>query len=94
MGAELYMATDPDYPVGQAPGHFKGSLSGRQLSLPVKAGHLAMGTWQRVYLDEHPDHGGARKVLATCTVMGHKPLVIRWTLIFFRQPSTDGEAGL
>ena len=65
MGAELYTAADPDYPVGQAPGPFKGNLSGRQLSLPVKAGHLAMGTWQSVYLGEHPDHGGARKALAT-----------------------------
>jgi thiamine phosphate synthase YjbQ (UPF0047 family) len=26
---------------------------------------LAMGTWQGVYLGEHRDHGGARKVLAT-----------------------------
>ncbi|AIG03744.1 YjbQ family protein [Pseudomonas fluorescens] len=65
MGAELYTATDPDYPAGQAPGHFKGSLSGRQLSLPVKAGHLAMGTWQSVYLDGQRDYGGARKVLGT-----------------------------
>jgi len=30
-----------------------------------KAGRLAMGTWQGVYLGEHRDHGGARKVLAT-----------------------------
>ncbi|NMY03345.1 YjbQ family protein [Pseudomonas sp. WS 5059] len=52
MGAELYTSADPDYPAGQAPGHFKGSLSARQLSLPVTAGHLAMGTWQGVYLGE------------------------------------------
>ncbi|MBH3421695.1 hypothetical protein AO268_03365 [Pseudomonas sp. ICMP 8385] len=65
MGAELYMATDPDYSAGQAPGHFKGSLSGRQPSLPVKAGHLAMGTWQSVYLGEQRDHDGARKTLGT-----------------------------
>jgi thiamine phosphate synthase YjbQ (UPF0047 family) len=24
-----------------------------------------LGTWQGVYLGEHRDHGGARKVLAT-----------------------------
>ena len=47
------------------PAHFKASLLGCQLSLPVKAGRLAMGTWQGVYLGEHRDHGGARKVLAT-----------------------------
>lgn len=47
------------------PAHFKASLLGCQLSLPVKSGRLAMGTWQGVYLGEHRDHGGARKVLAT-----------------------------
>ncbi|MCO6055882.1 secondary thiamine-phosphate synthase enzyme YjbQ [Pseudomonas sp. MOB-449] len=47
------------------PAHFKGSLLGCQLSLPVRDGQLAMGTWQGVYLGEHRDHGGARKVLAT-----------------------------
>jgi thiamine phosphate synthase YjbQ (UPF0047 family) len=38
---------------------------GCQISLPVSAGRLALGTWQGVYLGEHRDHGGARKVLAT-----------------------------
>ncbi|NWL79399.1 hypothetical protein DM872_21350 [Pseudomonas taiwanensis] len=47
------------------PAHFKGSLLGCQLSLPVQDGQLAMGTWQGVYLGEHRDHGGSRRVLAT-----------------------------
>ena len=47
------------------PAHFKASLLGCQLTLPVTAGQLALGTWQGVYLGEHRDHGGARKVLAT-----------------------------
>jgi len=47
------------------PAHFKASLLGCQLSLPVTAGHLALGTWQGVYLGEHRDAGGARRVLAT-----------------------------
>ena len=47
------------------PAHFKGSLLGCQLSLPVRDGQLAMGTWQGVYLGEHRDQGGARRVLAT-----------------------------
>ncbi|MBT9299886.1 YjbQ family protein [Pseudomonas sp. TAE6080] len=59
------MATGSDYSAGQAPGYFKGSLSSHQLSLPVKSGHLVMGTWQSVYLDEQRDHDGAREVLAT-----------------------------
>ncbi|MDH4563028.1 secondary thiamine-phosphate synthase enzyme YjbQ [Pseudomonas sp. BN411] len=47
------------------PAHFKGSLLGCQLSLPVRDGQLAMGTWQGVYLGEHRDQGGERRVLAT-----------------------------
>ncbi|UUC50132.1 secondary thiamine-phosphate synthase enzyme YjbQ [Pseudomonas citronellolis] len=47
------------------PAHFKASLLGCQLTLPVSAGRLALGTWQGVYLGEHRDHGGPRKVLVT-----------------------------
>ncbi|BAU77200.1 secondary thiamine-phosphate synthase enzyme YjbQ [Metapseudomonas furukawaii] len=47
------------------PAHFKGSLLGCQLSLPIRDGRLAIGTWQGVYLGEHRDHGGARKLMAT-----------------------------
>lgn len=47
------------------PAHFKASLLGCQLTLPVRDGRLALGTWQGVYLGEHRDQGGPRKVLAT-----------------------------
>ena len=47
------------------PAHFKASLLGCQLTLPVTEGRLALGTWQGIYLGEHRDHGGARKVVAT-----------------------------
>lgn len=47
------------------PAHFKASLLGCQLTLPVSAGRLALGIWQGIYLGEHRDHGGPRKVLAT-----------------------------
>ncbi len=47
------------------PAHFKASLLGCQLTLPVRDGRLALGTWQGVYLGEHRDHGGARRVVAT-----------------------------
>lgn len=47
------------------PAHFKASLLGCQLSLPVRDGALALGLWQGVYLGEHRDHGGARRILAT-----------------------------
>ncbi|MGK9065970.1 secondary thiamine-phosphate synthase enzyme YjbQ [Stutzerimonas chloritidismutans] len=47
------------------PAHFKSSLLGCEVSLPVQDGRLALGTWQGVYLGEHRDKGGARQVLAT-----------------------------
>lgn len=47
------------------PAHFKASLLGCQLSLPVRDGTLALGVWQGIYLGEHREHGGARRVLAT-----------------------------
>lgn len=47
------------------PAHFKGSLLGFQLQLPIQDGQLALGTWQGIYLGEHRDHGGARRLVAT-----------------------------
>jgi len=47
------------------PAHFKASLLGCQLSLPVSDGGLALGTWQGIYLGEHRDQGGARQIVAT-----------------------------
>ena len=47
------------------PAHIKASVLGPSLTLPVSDGRLALGTWQGVYLCEHRNHGGARKLLAT-----------------------------
>ena len=47
------------------PAHIKASLLGPALSLPVSAGRLALGTWQGIYLCEHRDRGGSRRLLAT-----------------------------
>ena len=47
------------------PAHIKASLLGPSLSLPVRDGRLALGTWQGIYLCEHRDHGGARRLVAT-----------------------------
>jgi secondary thiamine-phosphate synthase enzyme len=47
------------------PAHIKASLLGPALSLPVRNGRLALGTWQGVYLCEHRNRGGPRTVLAT-----------------------------
>jgi secondary thiamine-phosphate synthase enzyme len=47
------------------PSHIKSSLTGNALTLPVRDGRLAVGTWQGVYLCEHRDHGGSRSLLIT-----------------------------
>jgi secondary thiamine-phosphate synthase enzyme len=47
------------------PAHVKASLLGPSLTLPVRAGRLALGTWQGIYLCEHRDHGGARSLTLT-----------------------------
>ncbi len=47
------------------PAHIKGSITGFDLTLPVRNGRLHLGTWQGIYLCEHRDHGGARSLTAT-----------------------------
>jgi secondary thiamine-phosphate synthase enzyme len=47
------------------PAHVKAALLGPSLTLPVARGRLALGTWQGIYLCEHRDHGGARRLVAT-----------------------------
>ena len=47
------------------PAHIKASLLGPSLTLPVREGRLALGTWQGIYLCEHHDAAGPRTMLAT-----------------------------
>jgi secondary thiamine-phosphate synthase enzyme len=47
------------------PAHIKASLMGPSLTLPVSRGRLALGTWQGIYLCEHRDSGGSRRLVAT-----------------------------
>jgi secondary thiamine-phosphate synthase enzyme len=47
------------------PAHIKSSLLGSSLSLPVRRGAPYLGTWQGIYLCEHRDHGGARRLVVT-----------------------------
>jgi len=47
------------------PAHVKASLTGPELTLPIRDGRLALGTWQGIHLCEHRDRGGARRVVAT-----------------------------
>lgn len=47
------------------PAHVKSSIMGASLIIPIQHGRLALGTWQGIYLNEHRNHGGARRVVAT-----------------------------
>jgi secondary thiamine-phosphate synthase enzyme len=47
------------------PAHIKASLLGPSLTLPVRNGELPLGTWQGIYLCEHRDHGGPRRLVLT-----------------------------
>ncbi|MEE2825715.1 MAG: secondary thiamine-phosphate synthase enzyme YjbQ [Planctomycetota bacterium] len=47
------------------PAHVKSSLVGCQLTVPVSQGALALGTWQGLYLCEHRNRGGARRLVLT-----------------------------
>lgn len=47
------------------PAHIKSSLLGPSLTIPIKDGRLNLGTWQGIYLCEHRDYGGSRKIVVT-----------------------------
>ena len=47
------------------PAHVKAALIGVAVSVPVAAGRLCLGTWQGIYLCEHRDHGGPRRLVLT-----------------------------
>jgi secondary thiamine-phosphate synthase enzyme len=49
------------------PAHVKATLVGASVTVPIRGGRLALGTWQGIYLGEHRDRGGARTVIATLT---------------------------
>ena len=45
--------------------HIKSSLLGPSVTVPVSSGRLALGTWQGIYLCEHRERGGARRLTVT-----------------------------
>jgi secondary thiamine-phosphate synthase enzyme len=59
-----YFAHDAEGP-DDMPAHVKAALFGTALTIPLRAGRLALGTWQGIWLGEHRDQGGARTVVAT-----------------------------
>jgi secondary thiamine-phosphate synthase enzyme len=47
------------------PAHIKASLLGPSVTLPISDGSFAVGTWQGIYLCEHRDSGGPRRLVVT-----------------------------
>jgi secondary thiamine-phosphate synthase enzyme len=47
------------------PAHVKCSLLGASLTIPVHNGRLLLGTWQGIYLCEHRNRGGSRRLMLT-----------------------------
>ncbi|MET4025239.1 secondary thiamine-phosphate synthase enzyme [Marinobacter sp. MBR-99] len=47
------------------PAHIKSVMIGPSLTLPISHGHLALGTWQGIYVCEHRDNAGSRRIVAT-----------------------------
>lgn len=47
--------------------HIKNSILGSSLTIPVTNGKLNLGTWQGIYLCEHRNSGGPRKIVVTVT---------------------------
>ena len=45
--------------------HLKASIFGAGLIIPVTHGRLALGTWQGIYLCEHRESGGSRRIVVT-----------------------------
>ncbi len=52
------------------PAHVKASLFGSSVLIPIREGRLALGTWQGIYLCEHRNQGGSRRLVLT--VQGQK----------------------
>ncbi len=47
------------------PAHFKSSVLGQSLTIPITNGSMNMGTWQSVFFCEFRNYGGHRKIVIT-----------------------------
>jgi len=57
----LHTAEGPD----DMPAHIKASTMGSSVTIPISSGRLNLGTWQGIYLCEHRDRGGQRRLVVT-----------------------------
>ena len=49
------------------PAHIKSMLLGSSVTVPITAGRLNLGIWQGLYLCEHRNRGGGRRLVVTLT---------------------------
>ena len=66
---------DPDYMhddegPDDMPAHLKAALLGSSVTIPIRNGRLALGTWQGIYLCEHRNYGEGRKLIITAWGIG------------------------
>lgn len=47
------------------PAHIKSAVLGSSITIPVTNGRFNLGTWQGIYLCEHRNLGGKRKLVVT-----------------------------
>jgi len=47
------------------PAHFKSSMFGVSLNIPISNGRVNLGTWQGIYLNEHRDYPTSRKIVVS-----------------------------
>lgn len=61
---------DPDYEHNDEgsddmPAHLKAAMLGSSITIPIRNGRPALGTWQGIYLCEHRNYGGQRNLIIT-----------------------------
>ena len=47
------------------PAHLKAAMLGSSVTIPIRNGRLALGTWQGIYLCEHRNYCGNRNLVIT-----------------------------
>jgi len=60
---EYYMHTSEGS--DDMPAHIKSTIIGSSLHIPITNGNFNLGTWQGIYLCEHRNNGGRRKIVIT-----------------------------
>lgn len=68
--SKIVPENDPDYEhdyegSDDMPAHLKAAMLGTSVMIPIRNGNLALGTWQGIYLCEHRNRGGGRRLVIT-----------------------------